>query len=317
MTEPASPAPLVSVVVPVYDSEGYLATTLDSAMAQDYPAFELLLVDDGSTDGSGAIARDYAARHPDRVRFFVQENGGICAARNTAIAHARGRYIAMLDHDDVWQPSHLSRAVAALESDPGTVMVHSNVRFIDRDGRVVSEVPVTEPWARWHSRVFEGLLLRHLHVACCTAVFRREDCVAVGGFDLRYNRIGCEDRDLWLRLALRGRIRHLDHHGADWRFHDAGYSSRHQERMMRGRQILVERMREFPEGRRLYRKARAAIALSEAEDCCGRHESLRRLKAYARTIVRNPADRRGWRGFAYTLLVLPGMLLRGSVPLIG
>lgn len=287
--------PLVSVIMPVFNGERFIVQALRSALMQDYQPMEIIVMDDGSTDRSARIAQEFAAAHPDRVRYYRQDNTGLSAARNAAIARSRGRYLALLDCDDVWHQDHLARAVAALEQDPGTVLVHGNVRFIDATGESVGRFLGHRHWDRWAHDPFRAILLRHEHVACPTAVFRKQTVEETGGFDLRYDGFGCEDRDMWLRLALMGRVRYLDYHAADYRVHSGGMS-RKRERMLQARRMLVERMREFPPGRRLYSSALAAVALSEAEECSGETERGRIVRAYLRAIRCAPHDIRGWRG---------------------
>ncbi|MFC3549821.1 glycosyltransferase family 2 protein [Lysobacter cavernae] len=287
--------PVVSAITPVYNGERYLEAALRSALAQSFSGLEIIVLNDGSSDRSGEIARDYAATYPQTVRYFEQANAGLCAARNAAMVEARGRYLALLDCDDLWMPQHLSQAVAALEADPGTVLVHADVRFVDEHDTVTALFLDRGRWSRWADDPFRAILLRHEHVACPTAVFRRDMAEALGGFDLRYSYLGCEDRDLWLRLCLRGRVRHLSYHGADYRVHGGGMS-RNRERMLRARQLLVERMRDFPEGRRLHSAAQAALALSEAEECSPEREYQRMWQAYLQAVHLNPRDTRGWRG---------------------
>ena len=294
-------ARMVSVIMPVYNGERFMEAALRSALAQDFEDFEIVVLDDGSTDRSTEIAQSYAAAHPHHVRYFRQNNAGLCSARNAAIAQSRGRYLALLDADDLWMPEHLARAVNALESAPGTVLVHADVRFIDENDRVFAEFLEARRWAEWEHDPFKAILLRHEHVACATAVFPRALAGEMGGFDLRYTGLGCEDRDMWLRLSLQGRVTHLSYHAADYRVHSGGMSRRF-ERMLQARRLLVDRMTEFPEGRRLHRAALAALALSEAEECATGPQQARRLRAYLTAIRLNPRDRRGWRGMARALL---------------
>lgn len=301
MSARASGPPLVSVITPVYNGERFLGAALRSALAQMYRNFEIIVIDDGSIDRSGEIARGFADAHPAQVRYFRQDNAGLCAARNAAIARANGRYLALLDCDDLWRPVHLRNAVAALEADPATALVHADVRFVDEDDAVLALFIGNRGWARWAHDPFQAILLRHEHVACPTAVFRADLAGQLGGFDLRYSYLGCEDRDMWLRLALRGAVRHLDYHAADYRVHGGGMS-RNRERMLKARRTLVERMAELPEGRRLYAAACAALALSEAEECSPERERKRMLQAYGRAVRLNPRDVRGWRGLIGTLV---------------
>ncbi|MFT3761947.1 MAG: glycosyltransferase [Pseudoxanthomonas sp.] len=291
-------APRVSVIVPVYNGERYIRQALESALAQTYRDFELLVIDDGSTDASAAIAGEFAARDP-RVACISQANMGIVGARNTAMRHARGCYYALLDSDDMWMPDHLQRAVAALDSDPRLALVYANVRFVDEDGNLIRSFLEEGSRDACLADPFAAILLRREHVPCTTAVFRRSMAESVGGFDERYNKLGCEDRDMWLRLARVGKVCRLAHHGADYRVHMAS-ASHNDDRMLKARRLLVERMRDFPEGRRLYRSARAAMEVGRAEELEEKApaDMLGAFAAYARAVAWNPFDSRGWRGVA-------------------
>ena len=108
--------PNVSVIMPAYNVERYIADSIDSVLAQTYTDFELIIVDDGSTDGSRAIAERYRANHPDRIVVVSQENRGLAGARNTALRVASGRVFALLDSDDGWHPTFLESQMRLLES---------------------------------------------------------------------------------------------------------------------------------------------------------------------------------------------------------
>lgn len=172
--------PLVSVVVPVYNMERFLAETLDSVLASDYPNFEVVAVDDGSTDGSAAILDSYAARDP-RVRVFRQPNGGVCRARNHAVSEARGRFILPVDSDDRISPTVISAAVAVMESDPRVRVVIPRAEFFgDRTGE-------------WRLPDYSPGLLARKNMIPISALYRRDDWVRVGGY--------CEDtvaREDWI-----------------------------------------------------------------------------------------------------------------------
>jgi glycosyltransferase involved in cell wall biosynthesis len=107
-----SDLPLISVIIPVYNRERYLAEAIESVLAQTYPAIELIVVDDGSTDLSAEVARGYP------IIYHFQPNGGISAARNAGIALATGKFLAFLDSDDIWVADKLSKQMAAFEADP-------------------------------------------------------------------------------------------------------------------------------------------------------------------------------------------------------
>jgi len=117
-----SAPPLVSVVAIFLNGERFLDEAIQSVIAQSYPHWELLLVDDGSTDGSSALARAWAEREPHRVRYLEHpghRNHGMSASRNLGLHHARGEYLALLDADDVWLPGKLARQVEILQAHPG------------------------------------------------------------------------------------------------------------------------------------------------------------------------------------------------------
>ena len=123
--------PRVSVVVPLYQTEAYIALALRSVLAQTFSDFEVVVVDDGSRDRGPDIARDIG---DSRVRVVTQENRGLAGARNTGIRLARGEIVALLDADDLWEPSKLARHVAELDGDPALDVSFSASRLIDDDG---------------------------------------------------------------------------------------------------------------------------------------------------------------------------------------
>ena len=119
--------PLVSAIIIFLNEEKFLSEAINSVLAQSFHNWELLLIDDGSSDGSTAIAQRYSAQHPDRIRCMEHEahaNRGMSASRNLGIQHARGDYVAFLDADDVWLPNKLERQLAIMEEQPDAVMVY-------------------------------------------------------------------------------------------------------------------------------------------------------------------------------------------------
>jgi len=120
-----------TIVIPVFNGETTLREAIDSALAQTYSAFEVLVVDDGSTDGSAEIVHSY---DDERLRMVQQENGGLNSARNTGIRHARGDLIGLLDADDLWAPTKLEKQVRHLQSDPAIGLSFAGSWMIDLDG---------------------------------------------------------------------------------------------------------------------------------------------------------------------------------------
>jgi glycosyltransferase involved in cell wall biosynthesis len=124
--------PRISVVMIFFNSERYITEAIDSVLAQTFTDFELLLVDDGSTDTSSAIARDYVDRSPTTVRYLEHEghaNRGMSAARNLGLRNAVGEFVALIDSDDVWRPNKLAEQLHIMELHPGLGMVCGAVRY--------------------------------------------------------------------------------------------------------------------------------------------------------------------------------------------
>ena len=133
----AEPSGAVTVVIPFYNRARTLSRALDSVISQTFTGWEVVLVDDGSTDESLKVAERYAHEYEERIRVFRQENGGPGAARNTGIAKARGSFIAILDSDDEWSPIFIERVLAAFNACPEVDWVYTNVRRMGENGQVI------------------------------------------------------------------------------------------------------------------------------------------------------------------------------------
>jgi len=131
--------PLVSVVIPVYNGERFLRESLESVVAQTFQDYEIVCVDDGSTDGSCALLKQYGAR----VRVIQQANAGQSAARNVGVRQATGGFVAFLDQDDRWYPSKLAQQVTVLSAEPDVAMVHCNYDRMDTSlqSRILIDLP--------------------------------------------------------------------------------------------------------------------------------------------------------------------------------
>ena len=194
--------PRVSVVIPLYQTERYIAETLASVLAQTYSDFEVLVVDDGSRDRGPGIAR---ATGDARVRVITQANRGLAGARNTGIREARGEYVALLDADDRWHPEKLARHVAALEARPNVGLSYSGSRLIGDDGEDLG-------LAQWPSRPTarpEDVFCRNPIGNGSAPVLRRAALDAIAFWDGRLGRVcwfderfrQSEDVECWTRLV--------------------------------------------------------------------------------------------------------------------
>ena len=152
--------PLVSAVVTAYNYERYLGDALDSALAQDYAAdrLEVVVVDDGSTDGTPDVARRYAAEHPERIRYIRQDNAGLAAATTRGLHEARGDLITLLDADDAWVTSRTRLLVDALGRNPRAGLVYGDMEVIDGDGRTLARSWLAEA----AQTPFRGRVAAHL-----------------------------------------------------------------------------------------------------------------------------------------------------------
>lgn len=198
--------PLISVIIPAYNAERFLPETLRSACAQTYRRLEIVVVDDGSTDGTADIARFFEAGDA-RVRLLQQKNAGVAAARNLGIAHSRGQFIAPLDADDVWYPRKLERQVEILlAADQSVGVVYSAWECIDEEGIILSG---TRRSPGLEGDLSTVLAYRNV-IACASNPLIRRRCIeSVGGYSQRmFERgvQGCEDWDLYLRIAERYRF---------------------------------------------------------------------------------------------------------------
>jgi glycosyltransferase involved in cell wall biosynthesis len=185
--------PLVSVVMPAYNVAWCIARAVDSVLAQDFRACELIVVNDGSTDGTRALLEGYGAA----ITVINQENRGMSAARNAGIRRARGTYVAFLDADDWWLAGKLSRQVDLMHDRPEIGFSSTAVRVEDDDGRLLNL------WRcpNGSTEILATLFAQNAAIAGgCSAVMARRDLLdRVGLFDESLR--GFEDPDLWMRLA--------------------------------------------------------------------------------------------------------------------
>jgi glycosyltransferase involved in cell wall biosynthesis len=190
MSIPPTSAPRVSVIVPCYNQGEFLAVAVDSVLAQTYRDFEIVVVDDGSTDpATRAALADF--RRP-RTRVIDAVHGGLAAARNLAIAHSTGAYLCALDADDWLDPSFLAKTVPVLDGDPSIAFVSSWLRTFGEEDWEWTPERCDLPTLLWENTVLTAALVR------------RDAVLAAGGYDAAMPVQGDEDWDLWLTLAERG-----------------------------------------------------------------------------------------------------------------
>lgn len=193
------PSPRVSVIIPTYNRAWSLATALDSVLSQDFDAFETIVVDDGSTDGTRALLAGYGAA----LRVIQQANRGVSAARNAGIRAAAAPLVALLDSDDYWLPGKLAVQTAFFDQNPEAVICQTEELWIRNGVRVNSG----KRHRKRGGMIFEpslGLCL----VSPSAVMLRRSLFESVGFFDEQLP--ACEDYDLWLRISCRHPVHLID-----------------------------------------------------------------------------------------------------------
>jgi glycosyltransferase involved in cell wall biosynthesis len=299
--------PTVSVIIPAYNVAAYVADTLRSVFAQTRDDYEVVVVNDGSTDATERAIEPF--RH--RLTYIRQRNAGPSAARNHGLGHARGRFVALLDGDDLWEPAYLEKLVGKLEADASLDLVYPNARLFGDphfEGKLFQDLfPSSEPVT------FEKVLVRECNVTIA-ALFRREWVARVGGFDVELR--GVEDFDLWLRM-LKGGARFAFTTEPLLRYRKRASSlSSDDVKLARGEIRVYEKLladaRVTPRERELIgemirkNEAKMSLALSKqliaARDFAAASEHLRRAAAYYKS----------WklRAASSAFRVAPGLLAR-------
>jgi glycosyltransferase involved in cell wall biosynthesis len=233
--------PLVSVVIPVYNGDAYIAAALESALQQTYPHLDVIVVDDGSTDATCQVVE--SRRGGDaRVRLVRQQNAGVAAARNRGIAEARGELVAPLDADDLWEPTKIERQVARmLEAGDQTGLVYCWWVWIDGDGAVLDSSP------RWkvEGRASDALLQVNFAGNASVPLFRRRHLIDVGGYDTSLrarDAQGFEDWDVALKVAERSRVAVVPAALVAYRRQESGMSAQ-TDRMWRSYEFVIDSVR--------------------------------------------------------------------------
>ncbi len=193
------PSPTVSVLLPVYNGERFLSEAIESILAQTYTDFELIIVDDGSKDGSAEIIREHA-RRDERIRFFqLKENCGQFGALNRGLAEARGEYIARMDSDDISLPRRFEIQVQFLLSCPEIGVVGAGRKQVDENLKSLRDID----FPLHHAQIVINLFFGAWSIGGAEAVFRREVLAAMGGFN---SQVLMGDWELYCRLVARARF---------------------------------------------------------------------------------------------------------------
>ena len=213
-------SPTVSIIIPAYNARQFITRAIDSCLAQTYTDYEVIVVDDGSTDGTGDLVRE---RYGDQVQVVRKENGGVATARNAGIDTSNSEYIKPLDADDTIHPTYLERVMQRFdEVDEQVAMVYTRFYFVEGDSRT----PKSQP-------VIEGDMYCHLiktaqinKIVPSTVMIKRKQLIEVGKFpderELQY----IEDWDTWVRLAEKYHIAGINECLVDYHWHGGNMSDK-------------------------------------------------------------------------------------------
>lgn len=183
---------LVSIIVPVYNAEKYIEETLESIFSQTYKNFEVMIVDDMSSDGSKDIINRYAQKYDNIRPIFLEKNAGVANARNVGIANARGRFIAFLDSDDIWMSDKLEKQVSFMTKN-NYPFSFTTYRFIDMDSNEMNTVVHAKKMLTYND------LLKHNAISCLTVIIDRYQVRDIVMPSIRH-----EDYACWLKILKKG-----------------------------------------------------------------------------------------------------------------
>jgi glycosyltransferase involved in cell wall biosynthesis len=284
----AQARPRVSIITPTFNRADFIRSAVESVLAQTFGDFELLIVDDGSTDNTVSVLEPYLS--DVRIRYFHQPNQGQSVARNRGLAEAQGELICFLDSDDAWLENKLEKQVSMMDQYPEVDIIHGDEIDIDEYGREIS---------RKNMRRFSGMIARQLladnSVSINTVMVRSRCFDEMGGFS--EERRVADDYEIWLRFASRYRFLYVPAFFGFYRVMSNQISSDKRARFESNERIVLDFVRDFPEAlsrsdrhwglSRFYcRKARYYARAGDKIVACG---------AIVRALRYCPADPVVWR----------------------
>jgi len=286
------PQPIISIVMANYNYGRFLAAAIESVRAQTFTDWELIIVDDGSTDDSCRIIQSYFA--DQRIRLHSMSHAGQVTAKNTALAHCSGNFVAFLDADDVWESSKLEKQLQMLAGNPLVGMVYTRRTLIDESGR---PLPSRQPLVHRGHALKE---LFHDNFICYSSVMVRKQVLEhVGWFDLGLNL--AIDFDLWLRIAKHYAIDFVDEPLVQYRIGHGNLSRRLGERLKTALWIMRRFLHRF--GGAEYVQSQE-VRKAFAQTCCSMALTLRPYSTrqsggwFARALLYRPGHLLAWRGMA-------------------
>lgn len=262
--------PTVSVLIPSYNHGRFIETALKDVFAQTYSDYEIVVVDDGSTDDSVTILQSYT----DRIKLYTQKNKGTYPTLNRLIAESSGKYLAIINSDDRWTDTKLAKQVAVLDSNSRVGLVHTGGQFIDAENRVQPGNPLGFDWPTTPSGNIIEALVRFNKIIASSVLVRRECFERLGNFNERL--FGSGDWEMWFRIALVYDIAFIDEPLTFYRVHGENASFKH--RRIHQDDVLVREGTIHPNEPALWKRANSRramrLALAHSYACLGTEHAL-------------------------------------------
>lgn len=216
-------SPIVSIIMPTYNRAPLISEAIESVIAQEYPAWELIIVDDGSSDGTDIIVSKYV-QADERIKYFYQSNQGQSSARNFGIEQSRGHYIAFLDSDNQWFPHRLRVGIEAFSLNPDVILCYGNAVSIDIYGNEIHR----KNMKRYSGYVFPKLMVDNF-ISMNSVLVRKSAFASQRPFNEK-NRLD-EDYELWLGLSVNNRFHFIDQYIVRYRIEGERISNNYIKRL--------------------------------------------------------------------------------------
>jgi glycosyltransferase involved in cell wall biosynthesis len=288
----------VSVVLTCYNGARWISEAIESILAQTYEDFELIIIDDGSTDDSKEMVASHLS--DERVRYIYQENRGFSAAVNRGIKEGRGTLVGFIGQDDLWVHNKLELQVKYLSEHKDVDLVHSNYCSIDSEGRILSMRDVKIPNGLTKKEVIERLFLNNF-IGFETVLVKRKCFDEVGFFDERM--VGFSDHDMWLRIAGNFNIEYLNIPLVKKREHEFQLSKIRAENVMRDEFLMVKKaVDHYPFLVRVERKKLPTLYYSLGIALLQRGEKKKAKQELIKAIICQP-----WKLKAIAVYMMPSL----------
>lgn len=296
------PAPLVSIVLPLYNGRPFVEETLRSVAEQDFGEAELVVVDDGSTDDGPAFVKEFCASSPSPVlrslKFIREENAGVAAARNRGIRESAGKYIALLDQDDLWEKGRLS-AMVKMIADEGTRWGYSAFRRFYADGRKVLKTDGSSDAGETLRKIVEG----RLFIPPSAALVEKALLEEIEGFVPAF--APSDDWDLFLKLAEKERGSYAQEPLVMFRSHKTSTGKRQRDRIYLAQREVLKLHEELLKGKvpaSSLRRRKASIYLHLAQIAVGKGEREEAAANFRLALGQRPFRVKAWAAYFKFLL---------------